>query len=123
MSAASSKQRAGETPGQGLREGPSPTRGHRAQGIRAESSLKTPEPPALSGSFLLVPSLKSVQYQEAPGTPGRQPSPVCLLSLTLPLCLPLTPIGGLSPASGSGSFPPMFIFPAIKAHLSCLLVK
>lgn len=79
MSAVSSKpsrRRAGETPGQGLREGPSPTRGQGAQGIRAESPLKMDEPPAPSGPFPHVPSLKSLQYQEAPGTPGHQPSPV-----------------------------------------------
>lgn len=95
MSAASSKPsrwRAGETPGQGLREGPSPTRGQGAQGIRAESPLKTDEPPAPSGPFPPAPSLKSLQYQEAPGTSGHHPSPVqdpwlpCPPpSLTLPL--------------------------------------
>ena len=88
MSAASSKQRAGETPGQGLQEGPSPTRGQGARGIRAESSLKTPEPLALSGPFLPVPSLKSVQYQEAPGTLGRQPSPAQDPWLPCPLPIP-----------------------------------
>lgn len=40
-----------------------------------------------------------------------------------PATCPQTPLEGFSPASGSGSFPPMFVFPAIKAHLSCLLVK
>lgn len=87
MSAVSSKQRAGETPGQGLREGPSPTRGQGAQGIRAESSLKTPEPPS---PVRLLPACTQPQVCAVSGSPwhSRPSAQPCLPPIPHPSLLP-----------------------------------